>query len=319
MADPIELPLFTNAFERAEEFQPARDSAYIFGILEERSSHIDAWKPSRVDVKLVELIEHERPIIAVRDGTKFSLRSRADISGFLRSLNCKTCYLDITGLSHHVWAPLLKVALETGVEIHVVYVEPANYRYSENQMKGEIFDLSEKIEGIEPLPQFAVLDDPAEDAVTLVALLGFEGARFAHMLEEIEPPGQNVVPVIGVPGFRLEYPFFAYAGNQAVLAETRSWHNVRFVRANCPFSLFALLLVIRAERPNAYIKIALVGTKPHSLGAILFAIASPKDIEIVYDHPKRKPKRTNGTMQCHVYAVSAFLSGNPEYNPALPQ
>jgi len=49
------------------------------------------------------------------------------------------------------------------------------------------------------------------------------------------------------------------------------------------------------------------GTKPHALGAILFAIAHSDDVEIVYDNVKRKVGRTTGVARCLVYGVSDFL------------
>mgnify|MGYP007065263690 FL=1 len=40
--------------------------------------------------------------------------------------------------------------------------------------------------------------------------------------------------------------------------------------------------------------IAPIGTKPHVIGAILYAIKNPDRVELLYDNPKRTLHRTNG-------------------------
>jgi hypothetical protein len=113
--------------------------------------------------------------------------------------------------------------------------------------------------------------------------------------------------VIGVPGFQLEYPFNAYIGNQPALEETKVWKNTRYARANCPFSVFYVLEEILREYPSEHVKIAPIGTKPHALGAVLLAMAMSRPIELVYDHPKRKVKRTAGALRLLLYSLSDFL------------
>ena len=188
----------------------------------------------------------------------------------------------------------------------VVYVEPGAYRFSLTPTEGEIFDLSERIIGISPLPGFASLTDPSEDDFCFVPLLGFEGARLAYILENVQPPGGKIFPVIGVPGFEPEYPFYTYHGNRLPLSETRAWRNVRFAKANCPFSLFYTLQQIAREYPRDTLKIAPIGTKPHALGAVLYTLASSTPVELVYDHPIRKAMRTSGTARLLLFHVSVL-------------
>jgi hypothetical protein len=238
---------------------------------------------------------------------KLALRSRAELRAFWSLFEGRVFYLDITGLGHHVWAPLLRAAGEVGGDIRVVYVEPTDYTQSAAPTEGEIFDLSEKIKGIAPLPGFASFRIAPEDDFYLVALLGFEGTRFAYMLEMVQPVGDQVIPLVGVPGFRPEYPFYAYHGNQSALIETRGWAKVRFVTANCPFRMFDTLERIEQE-VSVPIKVAPIGTKPHSLGAVLYAIARGGDVELVYDHPVRTAKRTKGASRALVYHVSSLIA-----------
>lgn len=139
----------------------------------------------------------------------------------------------------------------------------------------------------------------------VVPLLGFEGTRFKFMMETLQPAGNKIYPFVGVPGFQLEYPFHTYEGNANTLDETRSWENIRYVDAACPFSIAIELFKLQQNRDSVFLQVPLVGTKPHALGAAIYAIRN-SNIELVYDHPIRKPTRTSGSARCHVYDVSEF-------------
>jgi len=306
-------PLLTRAYDTVDDFAPEPGSAYVFGrSVEDRSGHIAKWEQRAENVRLVRIQEHTASSFAVDlDGLSpdVSLRSARQLEDFWSSINRPTCYLDITGLPHHVWAPLLRFGLSCCKQLVAVYVEPEDYEFSAMPREGEIFDLSEKISGIAPLPGFASLGEPMDERVCFVPLLGFEGIRLAYLVEQVQPPGEKIIPVVGLPGFRPEYPFHTYHGNMSVLNETQSWKSVRFAKANCPFSLFYLLEDIAQEYPDDQLKIAPIGTKPHALGAVLFATTARRAVELVYDHPIRRAKRTKDTAKLLIYYVSVFVQG----------
>jgi hypothetical protein len=81
-----------------------------------------------------------------------------------------------------------------------------------------------------------------------------------------------------------------------------------FARANCPFSLYYALEDVGEKFPKHLLKVAPIGTKPHALGAVLFALSNPDTTELVYDNPVRKAGRTSGRARMLVYAISEFLS-----------
>ena len=305
-------PLPTEIAANAKDFRPHDGSVYVFGrSIEDRSAHVDEWRSFAGDVSFARLdgfskgdftyhIESERG--------RASLRSSSNLRGFWDGLGRDERYLDITGLPHHVWAPLVKSGLEATGVLRIVYAEPIEYRFHSAPTPSEIFDLSERIEGVAPIPGFTSLtDERNESASVFVPLLGFEGARFAYLLEQVQPPGDKVVPVVGVPGFRSEYPFHTYQGNRLALWESGAWKNARYAIANCPFSLYYALEDISREYVGDRLKIAPIGTKPHALGAVLFVISSSDPVELVYDHPIRKAKRTEGAARILIYDVSRFL------------
>lgn len=308
MAQIPNSPLLTQVFEEAVDFVPQGPSVYLFGTFEERSEHSDHWRASAIGVRFVRIDEAGPGLVSFDQSINYiSVREMDRLKAVLSEYGCGSVYLDITGLAHHVWAPILKAAWELDLDVSAVYVEPRDYRYSSGPTQGEIFDLSDRIEGISPIPGFASLGEPDEAVSYFVPLLGFEGTRLAFLLEHVQPLGEKILPIIGLPGFRPEYPFHAYHGNQISLIESRAWKNMRFARANCPFSLYYALQEIKHDYPDAYLKVAPIGTKPHALGAVLYSLASPSGFELVYDHPRRKVRRTSGAARCLVYPLSGFL------------
>ena len=301
-------PVFTAVLNDVAELRPMRGSLYITGVsVEKRSSHTARWEANCHDVNFARLVREDAATIALSIGDEIheiGLRSTLSISQFLEAFDYGTVYLDITGLPHHVWAPLLKGIRSRAKSAFCVYVEPGDYQFSATPTEATIFDLSEKIRGIGPLPGFVSLPPVDDDDQLFVPLLGFEGPRLAFMLEDVQPKLRNIVPVVGVPGFRPEYPFYTFVGNRIKLAETKAWQNVRFATANCPFSLYHVLDELWRSNPSRRMIVAPIGKKPHALGAILYYLDHSRTTEILYDHPVRKKERTVGTSRVCLYDLS---------------
>lgn len=305
--DLIDKPLFTDIYTN-EDFVPIRQSTYIYAkSVEERSEHLYNLQKRVEEVDFIELIENDS--FFSYGEKKFSLKSQREINNFLFEYTREKIYLDITGLPHHIWAPLLRAITSTSKALQIIYREPMNYKFNVTPTEGQIFDLSERIKGISPIPGFAYLREISENRTCFIPLLGFEGTRLSYINEQVQPLKDKTFPVIGVPGFKIEYPFFTYIGNRLPLVDTMSWQNVRYVPANCPFSLYYLLDELSEDYVEHTLKIALIGTKPHSLGAILYAISHPDSVELIYDHPIRKPERTKGWSRLNVYHISLFNFG----------
>lgn len=306
-------PVFTSLYESPGLFDLDPGSAYLFGTsVEDRSLLEPGWQAVQHQCHFVPILAQDDVSIEVElmeVVVRVMLRGDRSLQWLIERLPEPVLYIDITGLSHHVWAPILRAALRSNKIVRVVYAEPLSYKLSESPTDGEIFDLSERIEEVRPLPGFARLAPSRGERFLFVPLLGFEGARLSFMIEQIEPASELVFPVIGVPGFRLDFPFYTYYGNRRPLMQgSRAWRNRRFAAANCPFSLLYVLEELAREYPNRPIKIAPIGTKPHALGAVLHRLCDPERIDIVYDHPKRKRGRTEGKTRILVYHVSFLRS-----------
>lgn len=312
MAGIKDLPLFTTEFENLDEVTLPPGASYLYSTTDEPRSvfaeQLRSGSQSARFVRIQELAGTNTFTTDVPGHENIAVRRRSAIEAFVHDVRGTSLYLDITGLSHQTWAPLVRVSAETGANLNVVYLEPDIYSEAAHPEIGVIYDLSERTEGIRPLPLFAKLADRRQHQSCFVPLLGFEGARLLQMLNEVDPAKDKVFPIIGVPGFRPHYPLDALVGNAVGLEQDKAIRNVRFARSNCPFSLYYEVERVAERVADELIRIGLIGTKPHALGAILFAIANEDRTEIVYDNVRRKSGRTKGTAKCLIYSVSDFLS-----------
>jgi hypothetical protein len=305
---------YTAIYEKIEDFDPIKKSTYIYGYSPEGRSHFadELVKKFSLDMNFVELELLETEQDSVKDNNTcltYSLRSTADINRLLDAYASATAYIDVTGLNNRIAAPLLNHSLQKFKVVYVVYAEPERYEVSKFKAEGQFNDLAEEIHGIEPLPGFANII-PDEDDIRFIPLLGFEGGRFTHILEVVQPPAEHIYPIIGVPGYRAEYPFVAYWGNRLSLDNADTWPNIKYAAANSIVDIYMILSKILDKSPNAKIKVAPIGTKPHVIGAILFAIKHSRQVEIVYDNPIRKKKRTSGVGLIVNCCVSRLLNDN---------
>lgn len=281
---------------------------YLHSHGSEERSHLDPrWVRSREDVQFEQIVELPDENVELF-GKQLSLR---DQKGLVTALaGTPAIYIDITGMTYSTWAPILVASLKCDCVTRVVYREPLDYTRHTHPTRGLIYDLSEKIAGIAPLPGLANLRLRPPDESVFVPLLGFEGARLAHVLESSEPSIERVVPIIGTPGFRPEYAAQALLSGRITLQQHYHHSRIQFAKANCPFDLFHELVKIHDAFDRSFLRIAPVGTKPHGLGAVLFALGRQGSAEIVYDHPIRKRQRTSGRSQVCLYDVSEFAESD---------
>lgn len=304
----------TRELER-QNFQPPVASTYIYGATgaEDRSIVGELWLKQQLarGVSVVSVTSETREYIeVVTDNVtapqKISLFDQKSIETFLHGL-AEPIHIDITAIAFGSWAALIRAGLNAGLHVKVIYVEPRDYLKSASPIGDLKYDLSVRTEGIAPLPGFARLARRRTQGQELfVPLLGFEGNRLARCLEDVQPEAQTTYPVIGLPGFRPEYTFHSIEANVRYLDEQRSTLNIKYARANCPFSVYALLTQLVSFYPRAHLQVAALGTKPHALGAALFAMQHPTQSTILYDHPIRSRRRTSGSGRLCIYDIMEF-------------
>ena len=185
-----ELPLLTRTHSDWNALELPPSSCYIYARSnEERSRHPSPWEQRGDDCLFVEIVQQERFSFSVQfDGStrNILIRSQAALSSFVSELHSSVrLYVNITGLEHHVWAPIVREGLGGTRPVSAVYVEPEQYRYSSDPTGGRLFDLTARLTEISSLPGFARLGSIDNEAKTcFVPLLGFEGNRLAYAIEK---------------------------------------------------------------------------------------------------------------------------------------
>ena len=285
------------------------DAAYLYGASEERS-RICAFKAGKAlsTGKIIQIDENrDNHTIHILDN-EFSIKYVPKYREVIKFLETENIVIEISGLSNQIWCPIVKLCLEAHKNVTIIYAEPKDYKKKEGRAELSLFDLSEKTEGVNPLPGLASLNAVENEKSVFVPFLGFEGPRLSYLLEVVQPVGDNIIPVVGVPGFQLEYPFFALESNRKPLIDSKAWKRITYIKADCPFEAYELLEKKLNQGPNVtLIKVAPIGTKPHCLGTLLFRLLHPDSCEIIYDNPVIKPERTAGLGRTHVYNISDFF------------
>ena len=308
-----ELPLLTRTHTDWGGFELPVESCYIYArSSEERSEHPNLWEQNNDRCRFIEIVDQQPYRFSVSiDGCKQDvlIRSNVSLARLISRLESVRLFVNITGLEHHVWASLLRAIISESRPLSAVYVEPEQYRYSSDPTEGRLFDLTDKFTEISSFPGFTRLEGNNDESKTcFVPLLGFEGNRLAHAIEKIDPPVEKIFPVVGAPGFRADFPFYTYIGNRPSLSKDGLWKNVRFAIANSPISVIERLIAIERDYPDHLLKVAPLGTRPHALGAVLFALNRGPKIELVYDHPTPTTQRSEGAGNILVYDVTSMVS-----------
>lgn len=291
-------------------------AAYIYRAQaeEDRGYLGDQWIRDMTDqgIRFLEVLDESEERIKIHDaGQDVMLNdSLFDLDLLLTHLRAESIaeiWVDITALAYGTWAAILREAIPASVAVVVTYAEPAEYTRSTHPLRGLRFNLSKRTTGLAPLPGFVRLFSPAGTEAILVPMLGFEGDRLQRVLEETDFDLRLTFPIVGLPGFRPEYPFLSLDGNARSLERAPLHRNIRFARANCPFEAYLAIDDLRRQEEAAHVTLAPIGTKPHALGALLQALRNPSETTIVYDHPVRSERRTSGAASLCVYRISEFF------------
>ncbi|WP_455537462.1 hypothetical protein [Prevotella koreensis] len=288
--------LYTRVWENPNMENLVPGSLYLFAHDPETRSKFCAssLQANNLNTTFVELeIDDQDQMIDVTKGQRVSLSSSNEISEYLKKYTPTVIYIEVTGMSCRLVAPMMSYSILNDMQVYIVYSEPQQYLLNEFKKEGIHEDLSEACRGVYPLPGFVKVLPHREDPL-FVAMLGFEGGRLTYLITTQQPTAERIRPVIGMPGYRIDYPFESYWGNRNSLRTTKAWERVEYAEANSIVDSYMTLKKISADNRNPEMVIAPIGTKPHAIGAILYAIKNPRKVELLYDNPKRSLSRTDG-------------------------
>lgn len=185
--------------------------------------------------------------------------------------------------------------------LQVIYAEPSKYNKPDGG--GESYALSEIINGYAPIPH-SVVDLSSDEVEAGVFFLGYEQQRMARALEEYQMISSKSVKVVfGVPAFRAGWELNAIVPHLQILFEQNGF-ELAYCSANDPGSAFECLeRTLDSLSKGSRMFIAPIGTKPCGIATAVFASLYPAETGILYDHPKKKFKRSSGVNIWHKYIV----------------
>ena len=221
----------------------------------------------------------------------------------------RTILIDMTALKHPILFYLVLILKRnfTVKKLFICYSEPESYSKNKGDIKNGIFDLTERFCEVNSIPGFLRLSDYSKEKL-LVSLMGFEGNRFNKAFNEINPASRKTHAIVGFPSFFPSWQYYVYSQNQNVLEQSKAHSLIHRVTANEPFGVYNILEKIKKNNSGFEMYIAPIGTKPHSLGASMFAVDN-EDIQLYYDFPSYGNKiRTKGVGQSFVYNLTDFIN-----------
>lgn len=224
-------------------------------------------------------------------------------------LDGKTILIDITSLKHPMvfyFVQILKKFFNPK-RLFFCYTEPEGYEKKYENEFDVKFDLTEKFHEANTLPGFLRIPQHNKEKL-LVAILGFEGARFSKAFGEINPAKRKTYAIVGFPSFHPNWQYYVYSKNQSTIIHSQANELIERTTANEPFGVYNILSEIKRYNPQNEITIAPLGTKPHSLGVSMFAVDN-EDIQLYYDFPSHGKKiRTEGIGKSLLYNLTEFIN-----------
>jgi hypothetical protein len=185
--------------------------------------------------------------------------------------------------------------------VNIIYVEPAKYQRA--SPGGDQFELSEPTRGYAPIPN-AIVDLTSDEIEAGVFFLGFEPERLDRALEEHQMiASKDVKLVFGIPAYHPGWELDAIIPHLPALEQ----HGLQldYCSANDPEAAFECLERTRAAlSPNKRMFVAPIGPKPCGIASAIFASVYPDQVGLLFDHPRRKKKRSSGAALWHRFTVT---------------
>ncbi len=184
--------------------------------------------------------------------------------------------------------------------LKIIYTEPESYVPPEQDGSNR---LSELIPGFHPIPH-AVIDLTSQEVEAGVFFLGYESERIERALEDFQMiASKQIKLVFGLPAFKPGWELNAIVPHLSIL-KAHSAFEVAYCCASDPGSAFDALEKTRKSLSLGHkMFVSPIGPKPCGVASAIFASLYPEQVGLLFDHPKRKPKRTDGANVWHEYLI----------------
>jgi hypothetical protein len=180
----------------------------------------------------------------------------------------------------------------------IIYVEPSDY--SRTTPGADSFALSELNAGYKPIPR-SVVDLAGDDVEAGVFFLGFEPERLERAFEEYQMLSTKDVKVVfGIPAFQPGWELNSIVPHLSIIENC----TIAYCAANDPSSAYDTLEETRISLgQEKKMFIGPIGTKPCGIATALFACMHPLQTGLLFDHRKKRVKRSSGVNVWHRYSI----------------
>lgn len=221
---------------------------------------------------------------------------------FSHLVDFDTIVLEATTLGFAELFSTIKALIELGKgRIEVIYVEPLDYTKPSGT---DQYALSDLIKGYLPIPN-SIVDLTSDDLEAGVFFLGFESERLERALEEHQMIATKDIKVVfGIPAFQPGWELNSIVPHLNRLSE-QGRIEIAYCSANDPEAAFDCLETTRNSLESGKkMFVAPIGTKPCGVASAVFASIYPDQVGLLFDHPKKKDNRSEGSSIWHRYSIS---------------
>ena len=215
-------------------------------------------------------------------------------------INIKNILIDITSLQHVVLACLLKkVLLEIKpARVFLSYVKPKTYLLGDEKS----YNFSLEFTASSAIPGFA---SPSKKDEILVPFLGFEGNRLRNIIGDEHYSDIN--PIIGFPSDDPMWQFETLKYCKDAIIEQNAQLKMRKCKADSIYDAYYMLERIAFDYTGKPVVIAPLGTRPHFVAAIIYALKHKRECRIIYDNAKEKNNYSAGIRNIKIYHISRYI------------
>lgn len=237
----------------------------------------------------------------VREINNISKRIVIDIS----ELHLRFLGAFLATLSDFEWDSIISAYAEPIAYIRTQELSPEGILDNGVRKAKGAFDLNTSFWGYSEIPNLKTVTNK-RDKYIWIAFLGFEGKRAAAVYQEISDDSSITIPVITVPSIRPGWATVAFDSNQNLFENARlSCQSIEYIDALSPFAAYNLIEKIQNKYPKRHIVLSPLGTRPISLGVLLYALKH-EESEVYYDTPKASKSKINNAGKVHLYDLLSF-------------
>lgn len=245
----------------------------------------------------------DNPLGLILDGTRTPMRDLLNV-GSSTSLLLEATTLDLVELLH-----LLRAAERRGLaQVDLLYAEPGEYQREAIPLDApwrREFSLSDnrRFQGVAGFATDLSVPTPK----TLVAFLGYEGARLAQAVDQVGAMASwTKMAVFGIPGYAHGWEMNALANNAGTLYSLKDV-AIKYCAASSVTGALAILENAHERLAGAGTTVvAPLGTKPHSIASALFLTkhCQYQQATLIWDHPNQTPGRSEHVRRWHLFRVN---------------